>query len=132
MPLFTAIAGVTGVLMLAAGSPAAVPPVSISACDYNTVAGASSLLTPGSPPFRVSNLRITFVNRAPVTATNVRFEVRYGPRTQIIEEAGRFSSGNPITENFTPSTNPEYDGSAACSVQSVTFSDGSIWQPGAA
>jgi hypothetical protein len=71
---------------------------------------------------------LTFENRAPLVATDVRFAVSYGSRSQIVDYAGTFSSGTPITEDFTPA-NAEYDGSAACSVQSVTFSDGSTWQP---
>ena len=131
MPLLSTIAGMTGALTLAAGSPLALAtaPVSVVACDYSTFASEGGQLIPDTAPFRTSNLRITFVNQAPKTATDVRFAVRYADRTQIIEDAGTFSSGTPITQDFTPSTNDPYAGSAQCSVESVTFSDGSTWQP---
>jgi hypothetical protein len=130
MALLSTLAGLTGALTLAAGSPIALatPPVSVVACDYNSFTPGANELSTGTA-FHTSNLRITFVNQAPLTATNVRFAVRYADRTQIIEDAGAFSSGTPITQDFTPATNDPYNGTAQCSVESVTFSDGSTWQP---
>ena len=58
----------------------------------------------------------------------MRFAVAYGNHTQIIDEAGTFSTGTQISEDIAPQTYPSYRGSAECSVQSVTFSDGSGWQ----
>jgi len=133
MPLATtSLAALAGSLALAGASPLAVsvPPVSVVACDYSSAQGPGTLTIPEAAPFQVSNLRITFVNQAPLTATNVRFAVRYADRTQIIDDAGTFSSGTPITQDFTPAANSgQYGGSAECSVQSVTFADGSTWQP---
>ena len=131
MLLLSTVAGLAGALTLAAGVPtaAAVPPVNVISCDYSSLHGSGSMLIPETAPFQTSNVRITFENRAPLVATDVRFAVDYGSRTQIVDYAGTFSSGTPITEDFTPSAIPGYDGSAACSVQSVTFSDGSTWQP---
>jgi hypothetical protein len=130
VPLFSAIAGAAGALTLAAGSPAAaaVPPVSVVSCDYSSLQGTGGMLIPATAPFRTSNLRITFVNNAALAATDVRFAVGYDGRTQIVEDAGTFSSGTPITQEFVPSANLWYNGPAACSVQSVKFSDGSTWQ----
>jgi hypothetical protein len=128
--MFRALAaGVTGALTLAAGSPAAaaVSPISVSSCDYVTYDMPS---IPATPLLRHANLRITFTNEAPLTATDVRFAVRYRASTEVVEENGKFSSGTPITHDFQPSASPWYHGSAECSVQSVTFSDGSTWQPG--
>jgi hypothetical protein len=133
MPLLTTstFAGLAGALSLAGASPlaAATPPVSVVSCDYSVVQ-SSSLGLPELTPFHVGNLRITFVNQAPIAATNVRFAVRYADRTQIIDDAGTFSTGTPVTQDFNPAANAPYDGSgAACSVQAVTFADGSVWQP---
>lgn len=135
MPLLasTLITGLAGVLSLAGTSPiaAATAPVSVVACDYSSVQSNGGALTiPETAPFQVGYLRITFVNQAPMAATNVRFAVRYADRTQIIDDAGTFSSGTPITQDFTPAAIAPYGGnSAACSVESVTFADGSTWQP---
>jgi hypothetical protein len=127
VPLFSTIAGA---LTIAAGSPAtaAVPPVSVVSCDYSSLQGTGGMLIPATAPFRTSNLRITFVNRAALTATDVRFTAGYDGRTQVVDDAGTFSSGTPITQDFAPAANLWYNGPAACSVQSVTFSDGSTWQ----
>jgi hypothetical protein len=127
----TSLAGLAGALALAGASPLAVsePPVSVVSCDYSAVQGPGALTIPEAAAFQVSNLRITFVNQAPLAATNVRFAVRYADRTQIIDDSGTFSSGTPVTQDFTPVVNAQYGGAAECSVQSVTFADGSTWQP---
>jgi hypothetical protein len=132
MPLISTLAGVTGALTLAAGSPAgaAVPPVSVIACDYSSTQGTGGMLVPETAPFQLSNLRISFVNGAPVAATGVRFAVGYDGRTQIVEDKGTFSTGTAITQDVIPAANLRYNGPATCTVQSVTFSDGSIWSAG--
>jgi hypothetical protein len=124
------VAGLAGALSLsgAAQFAPATSPVSVVACDYTAIGPAASL--PELTPIQVGNLRITFVNQAPQAATHVRFAVRYADRTQVVEDAGTFASGTPITENFAPAGNAPFAGSAAeCSVLSVTFADGSTWQP---
>ena len=128
--LLSAIAGLGGALTLAAGAPAAaaVAPVSVTSCDYSGLDGTS--LVPATAPILAGDLRITFVDNAPLAATNVRFAVSYDNVSQIIDDSGTFSSGVPITHDFAPSANLRYTGSAQCSVQSVTFSDGSRWQAG--
>jgi hypothetical protein len=134
MPLLTTslITGLAGALTLASNAPiaSAIPPVSVVSCDYSSVQGIGALTIPETAPFQTASLRISFVNQAPLTATNVRFAVRYADRTQIIDDAGPFSSGTPITQDFTPAAGSAFStGSAQCSVESVTFSDGSTWQP---
>jgi hypothetical protein len=127
--LISTLAAAGGALTLAASSPAAaaVPPVSVVSCDYSSMQGSGGNLIPATAPFQTSNVRVTFVNNAALAATDVRFAVGYDGRTQIIEDRGTFSSGTPITQNFIPSANLRYNGSATCSVQSVTYSDGSTW-----
>jgi len=122
------LAGIAGALTLAAGTPAipAAPPVSIVSCDYSSQ--QSGLLVPDAPPIDYNDLRITFVDNAPPAATDVHFAVGYGGNSQVVDHAGTFSRGTPVTVDVVPSVNPGYDGSAACSVQAVTFSDGSTWQ----
>jgi hypothetical protein len=129
LPLISTLAAVGGALTLAASSPAAAAasPVSVVSCDYSSMQGSGGNLIPATAPFQTSNLRVTFVNGAPLAATHVRFAVGYDGRTQIIEDTGTFSSGTPVTQDFIPSANLRYNGSATCSVQSVTFSDGSTW-----
>jgi hypothetical protein len=131
MPLFTStLAGLAGALSLAAGSPiaSASSPVSIVSCNYSSEQ-SSAALTPEMAPYQVRNLQISFVNQAAVTATGVKIAVRYADRTQIVEDAGTFSTGTPITRNFVPAGGGAYGGgSAQCAVEAVTFADGSVWQ----
>jgi hypothetical protein len=130
MPLLSTFAGVTGALMLAAGAPAAAanPPVTVASCDYNSFGGNAALSISETEPVRTSSLRISFANQAPIAATNVVFAVGYDGRSQLVEDAGTFSHGAQITHDFVPSENLRYNGAATCSVQSVTFSDGSTWR----
>jgi hypothetical protein len=131
MPLPSAVAGLAGALTLAAGSPfeASTAPVSVISCDYD-VQNVAALTNPETPAARAGALRISFVNQAPQTATSVRFMVRYADGTQVIDDAGTFSTGTPVTQTFAPNTTSPYGGSAECAVASVTFADGSTWQPG--
>ncbi len=126
-------AGLAGVLSLAASPIAAADaPVTVVSCDYSgQYLPASATGIPESASFQGSALRITFVNQAPLTATNVRFAVRYAGRTQIIDDAGTFSTGAQIVQDFTAASGANAYGSdsAQCAVESVTFSDGSTWQP---
>ena len=135
MPILTTslAAGLAGILTLGA-SPIAAPdaPVTVVSCDYTSQWLPSSATgIPETASFQGGNLRISFVNQAPLTATSVRFAVRYGGRTQIVDDAGTFSTGTPIVQDFTPlaSANAFGSESAQCAVESVTFSDGSTWQP---
>jgi hypothetical protein len=123
-----AVAGIAGALTVAAGSPvsdAADPPISVAACDFTTYDVPP---IPATPLINHGNLRITFTNRTPLTATDVRFAIRYQSSTEVVEDTGKFSTGTPITQDFEPSTEPGYHGPAYCSVESATFSDGSKWQ----
>ena len=135
MPLLTTslAAGLAGILSLGASPIAAVDaPVTVVSCDYTSQWLPSSATgIPETASFQAGTLRISFVNQAPLTATNVRFAVRYGGRTQILDDAGTFSTGTPIVQDFTPLSGTSAYGAdgAQCAVESVTFSDGSTWQP---
>jgi hypothetical protein len=126
-------AGLAGILSLGASPvPAVDAPVTVVSCDYSGQWLPSSATgIPESGSFQGGNLRISFVNQAPLTATNVRFAVRFAGRTQIVDDAGTFSSGTPIVQDFAaPAGAAAYGSDAAqCAVESVTFSDGSTWQP---
>jgi hypothetical protein len=130
--VLNAFAGLAGALVLAAAPVAsAVPPVTVVSCDYT-----SQLLTSGetgiwwNPPFEVSNLRITFVNRAPLEATDVRFAATYGGVSQTVDDRGHFAPATPIVRDVQPLETGTFRNEAAhCAVESVTFSGGSTWRP---
>ena len=125
--LIAPIAVFAGALTVAADAPvaAAAPPISVASCDYTTYDVPP---IPATPLIQHGDLRITFTNQTPVTATGVRFAIQYRSSTQVVQDTGKFSSGTPITQDFEPDVSPGYHGPAYCSVQSVTFSDGSTWQ----
>jgi len=125
-------AGLAGALVLAAAPVASVaPPVTVISCDYT-----SQLLTSGQtgiwwdPPFEVSNLRITFVNRSALEATDVRFAITYDGVRQIVDDRGHFAPATPIVRDVQPLETGTFRNDAAqCAVESVTFSGGSTWRP---
>ena len=138
MPLFTApLTGIAAALTIAAVSPVSAPnvgisttlPISVVSCEQTSYHIFPALEGPNSP-LEYDNLRISFVNRAPMPATAVRFAVTTATGTQSIQDVGTFSNGASISHNFSPAVSGEnFSDAALCAVQSVTFSDGSTWQP---
>ena len=138
MPLFTAsLTGIAAAITIAAASPVTAPnvgistilPINVVSCEQSSYRVFPALEGPNSP-FEYSNLSISFVNRAPLAATKVRFAVTTPKGTQTIQDVGTFSNGARISHNFSPDANGEnFSDASHCAVQSVTFSDGSTWQP---
>jgi len=130
--VLNALAGLAGALSLVAAPVAtAVPPINVVSCVY-TSQQVSSAVTgfARTAPFELSNLRISFVNQGPLEARDVRFAVSYDGLTQIVDDRGRFATAKQITRDFQPlATGTFRDDPARCAVQSVTFADGSTWQP---
>jgi len=140
MPLFTAplLTGIAGALTIASATPATpgssvgvytTLPVAVAACEQSSISLNPSLEGP-AVALQLDNLRISFVNRAALKATDVRFAVSTPNGTQTIEDVGSFAPGAQITHNFAPAqTGLNFSDPAKCAVQSVTFSNGSTWQP---
>lgn len=119
------------VLAAAAGAPAfAQPepqaPVAVTACAI----GAAARPYNEGPLQAVQggDIAISFVNRADVAATGVRFVVRTGRTVQTIDDSGSFASGTQIDRIFTPAGASYDSGSASCEVEAVSFADGTTWQ----
>jgi hypothetical protein len=71
---------------------------------------------------------ISFINQAPATVASVTFAVSDGRTTDQIVDKGTFSSGVTIDHQFiTPQFQDDLT-DVTCSVNSVAFTDGSIWQ----
>jgi hypothetical protein len=68
-------------------------------------------------------LRISFVNRGAVPATDVAFLVQGGGRTTIVHDVGTFSPGVSISHHF---VNWDFPSSAKVTVSSVRYADGAI------
>jgi hypothetical protein len=139
MPLFAAplLAGLAGAVTIAAAAPAASPavgysttlPVSVVSCEQSSL-DIPAMLEGPNPAIRLDNLHISFVNRAGLAATDVRFAVSTPTGTQTIDDAGNFGPGARISHDFSPDAGGQnFSDTAKCAVQSVTFVDGSTWQP---
>jgi hypothetical protein len=135
MPLFTApLSGIAAAITIAAASPAAPTvglyqnaPVSVVSCEQSNY-DLNLLLEGPSSPIHYGNLSISFVNRAALKATGVRFAVSTPSGTETIDDAGTFSTGTRISHEFAPVNGDSFAGATNCAVQSVTFSDGTTWQ----
>jgi hypothetical protein len=110
----------------ALAQPAPEAPVAVTSCAI----GAAARPYNEGPLQAVEggDIAISFVNRAAVEATAVRFTVRTGRTVQTIDDQGSFASGTRIDRTFTPATASYDAGSASCEVEAVSFADGTTWQ----
>jgi hypothetical protein len=103
-------------------------PVRVASCTLDSAASAYLPFGPFNAPSGSSTV-ISFVNEAPATVSSVTFNVTDGRTTSQIVDRGTFSNGVAI-ENHRFTT-PEFQNDTndvSCSVTSVAFTDGSIWQ----
>ncbi|HEV3086921.1 MAG TPA: hypothetical protein VGX96_06810 [Candidatus Elarobacter sp.] len=129
MFLSSMLAAAAGTLALATGAPnLPAGPVNVTSCNVITANADGGAVIPASAPYQYGDLRISFVNQAPLAATDVLFAVRYNGQTQIVEDVGTFSTGATVTRDFLPPSFLRYNGAAQCSVEAVLFSDGSSWK----
>ncbi|HUN29730.1 MAG TPA: hypothetical protein VMV65_07970 [Alphaproteobacteria bacterium] len=123
---------------LALSAAVATAPAQIAYSGTAPVRVASCSVTQASPalynPFgtngaaQAAETAISFVNQAPGAVSAVTFSVSDGRTTSRIVDKGTFSSGVAINHSFiTPEFGDELGG-VSCSVESVAFTDGSIWQ----
>jgi hypothetical protein len=83
-----------------------------------------------------SGIRIQFTNESSKTANVINFAVKSNGDSFIIRDVGTFSSGVEITHKFTNGTGqafvlPQFVApKITCRVQSVGFTDGSVWRRG--
>ncbi|MEA2666204.1 MAG: hypothetical protein QOI11_3148 [Candidatus Eremiobacteraeota bacterium] len=127
--LSTAIAAT--LLATAASAPALAQPAPEAPIAVTSCAIDAAVRLYGEGPFQGAaggDVAISFVNRAAVEATAVRFLVRTGRTVQTIDDRGSFASGTRIDRIFSPATASYDGGSAACEVESVSFADGTTWQ----
>ena len=123
---------------LALAATVAAAPVQTAYTGSEPVRVASCSLTPAAPaipmpygPFSTptgASTAISFVNQAPATVSAVTFVVSDGRTTSQIVDKGTFSSGIAIDHSF---ITPEFQNDVSnvtCSVKSVAFTDGSLWQ----
>jgi hypothetical protein len=115
-----------GTIAPALAQPVPEAPVAVTSCAI----GAAARPYNEGPLQAVEggDIAISFVNRAAVEATGVRFLVRTGRTVQTIDDQGSFASGTRIDRIFTPATASYDAGSASCEVESVSFADGTTWQ----
>jgi hypothetical protein len=105
-----------------------IEPVRVASCSVTPAAPTISLPFGMAEAPQVAQTAISFVNLAPRAIAAVTFDVSDGRTTSQIVDRGTFSSGVAIDHSF---TTPEFGGDlsgVSCSVASVAFTDGSIWQ----
>jgi hypothetical protein len=105
-----------------------VEPIRVASCSLEPK--AASLTLPYGP-FGIptgSSMAISFVNEAPATVASVTFDVSDGRTTSQIVDQGTFSSGVTIDHRFTTPQFQNDVNEVTCSVKSVAFTDGSLWQ----
>ena len=110
----------------ALAQPAPQAPIAVTSCAIDAAARPYN-----EGPLQAAvggDIAISFVNRAGVEATAVRFLVRTGRTVQTIDDRGSFASGTRIDRIFTPAAASYDAGSASCEVEAVSFADGTTWQ----
>jgi hypothetical protein len=124
MPFLAAAVAAFGLSHAQPAAPPVSAPVKIAECFYV----APPIVGFDGMPAQPDAIRIAFVNDSQRVATNVHFVVRYGNHTQTIDESGRFSPGVLIDHEFTPIADATPSKPARCSVEAVTYTDGSRWK----
>ena len=104
-------------------------PVQVTSCAYTAVPSLSATSFDNGYAPSIGNLRISFVNLAPVAATRVSFAVTEDGQTRVVEDNGTFSTGTAIDHEFT-AIEPQASGLGSCAVASVSFADGTSWNAG--
>jgi hypothetical protein len=123
---------------LALTAAMAAAPTQSAYTGIQPIAVASCALEPGTPdlslPYGLPSLSgdaliaISFMNEAPATVGSVTFDVSDGRTTSQIVDKGTFSRGVAIDHSY---DTPQFQNGAndlTCSVKSVAFADGSLWQ----
>lgn len=128
-----------GAVATAQDSGGAAAPVTINSCQpmINNNSGGPSVggisLTGTS-----SGIQIQFTNNAAKTANLINFAVDSNGTSFVIRDVGTFSSGTEITHRYRNGAGQSYvlpsliAPSLKCSVESVHFTDGTVWRMGSA
>ncbi|HLI94482.1 MAG TPA: hypothetical protein VKT72_00160 [Candidatus Baltobacteraceae bacterium] len=83
-----------------------------------------------------SGIKIQFTNESPKTANLINFAVKSNGDSFVIRDVGTFSPGIEITHKFTNGSGqafvlPQFVApKISCRVQSVGFTDGTVWRRG--
>src|SRR5579863_825636 len=106
------------------------PPIEIDTCllkySGNVLIGTSD------------GIQIKFTNNSAQVADMINFRVAAGSETGVIRDVGTFSPGIEITHNYKEGSGQEMVAPILshtylqCSVESVHFKNGAVWQPAAA
>jgi hypothetical protein len=121
---------------LAAGAQTAPTPVAISSCrvmQYQGVEGRRFWYPWSSRPYGsiyTDGVEISYVNKAPLTASRVVFSVNYRGDIEHVVDAGTFSSGATIDHTFGQFTGLAFLGTRpnSCRVAAVRFTNGTAWR----
>lgn len=135
---FAAFSLLAGAVAAAQDSGGAQAPVTVNSCGpmiNNSNSGGPNIggisLTGTS-----SGIQIQFTNNAAKTANLINFAVDSNGTSFVIRDVGTFSSGTEITHRYRNGAGQSYvlpsliAPAIKCSVESVHFSDGTVWRMG--
>lgn len=97
-----------------------------------------SIMKPRPMSTKPRGTAITYINRGPKTATQIKFAVGYinseNPRglLRTVTDVGTMSPGATINRNFSLYSDVTYSGAQThgCEAVKVTWADGSVWVAG--
>ncbi|HTJ27065.1 MAG TPA: hypothetical protein VMA36_12980 [Candidatus Limnocylindria bacterium] len=99
-------------------------PVTVLACSYNA---SQNAFDQDGVTVPYASVRVSFQNTASMPVRAVRFEVGEGRTRQTIDDVGTFSPRVAISHELPATPDAFLTGPQRCSVDAVTFADGSHW-----
>lgn len=134
-----AVVMLTGIVPFTAhAQTTASAPVAINSCGPMLNNNSSQTLFGVPVTSTSSGIRIQFTNESSKTANLINFSVDSNGDSFVIRDLGTFSSGVEITHRYTNGSGQAYllpqfvAPKITCRVQSVGFTDGSVWRRGEA
>lgn len=123
-----------GLLQPATVSAEAASPIRIDSCDVkniNSQTGLGNLYVNGKG---YNFFNVTFTNTGTVTAKQIVFQIEFDKSRYVVGDAGSYAPGDQVTHhlrdhgsNVQAFARDGGSGPTACSVLSVTFTDGTSW-----
>ncbi|HEX5275334.1 MAG TPA: hypothetical protein VFW34_08660 [Candidatus Rubrimentiphilum sp.] len=123
-------------LALSAGPAAANPagPIRIDSCDVKKVhsqMGLGDLFVKGKG---YNFFNVTFTNTGSETVKHIVFQIEFDKSRYLVGDEGSFAPGQQVTHRLRDHGSDVHafareggNGATACSVQAVTFSNGTSW-----
>ena len=105
-------------------------PVAVQSCRVEVDSAGGPMSRNASEPL-IAGVEVRFVDRSPLTATEVVFRIAAAHTAKNVVDRGKFSPGVPIYAVFYDFSGRDYwrPEPDECDVVRVRFSDGTVWRP---